>query len=190
MTPKTKEPSSRKLKGLEAVAIRLLDSAESLEGVTDAMVRKELYDPELYTAEEIGVVARIVTLLTPFTPKRTGPGPDGAFPRHVLTTGPFAYLANSILRASGYSDFTRRICPVYSVGHRHALPLDSTGMHEVFCGGAPGQFDATGPNGRIIASSAATRMSQRHRDAMFSAFLDRSVIDEACKAHGLEFAHR
>ncbi|KAG9072676.1 hypothetical protein KI688_000448 [Linnemannia hyalina] len=88
-TPKTKEPTSWKLKGLEAVAIKLLDRVESLDGVTDAMVRNELYEPELYMAEEI----------------------------------------------------------------------------------------------------VATRMSQSHRDAIFSAFLDRNVIDEACKAYGLVFAH-
>ncbi|KAG0275258.1 hypothetical protein BGZ96_003856, partial [Linnemannia gamsii] len=190
VSPKTKEPSSQKLKGLEAVSIKLLDSADTLNGVTDAMVREELYNPELYTAEDIGMVTRMVTLLTPFTPKRTGPGPDGAFPRHILTTGPFAYLANSILRASGYSDFTRRLCPVHSVGHRHALPLDATGMYEVFYGPDPDWFDVVGPNGRIISSAVATRMSLSHKDAMFSAFLDRGVIDEVCKAHGLHFAQR
>ncbi|KAF9544057.1 hypothetical protein EC957_012443 [Mortierella hygrophila] len=93
------EPTSRKLTGLEAVAIKLLDS------VTDAMVRNELYEPELYTAEEIGVVARVVTLL--------------CFAGEVL------------------DDLT---------------PMDLV----------------------------ATRMSQSHRDAIFSAFLDRNVIDEAC----------
>ncbi|KAG9071055.1 hypothetical protein KI688_008598 [Linnemannia hyalina] len=85
-----KEPTSKKLRGLEAVAIRLLELPDSNIPITEETVKAKLYEPEMYSTEEILAVLRLVTLLRPFTPKKAHSGPQStSYPKSVLTLGPF-----------------------------------------------------------------------------------------------------
>ncbi|KAK3808983.1 MAG: hypothetical protein J3R72DRAFT_505748 [Linnemannia gamsii] len=189
--PSPKEPTAKRLKGLEAISIKLLELPDSNEPITEETVRGKLFEPENYSSNEIEAVLRLVTLLRPYTPKKPPSGSQSkSYPKSVLTCGPFVYVANAVLRSAGYKDFTRRICPVPSVGSQHAVPLDSSGMFGIFGGQAPGRFDIKGPSGRLITSSTVARLSKEHRNFMFSGLFNMAIIDDACRKHGLEFAHR
>ncbi|KAG9067605.1 hypothetical protein KI688_012390 [Linnemannia hyalina] len=186
-----KEPTSKKLRGLEAVAIRLLELPDSNIPITEETVKAKLYEPEMYSTDEILAVLRLVTLLRPFTPKKAHSGPQSpSYPKSVLTLGPFVYIANAILRSAGYKDFTRRICPVPAVGNRHAVPLDALGVYDIFGGRAPGRFDIKDPSGRVITTSTVARLSTDHRKYVFGGLFNIAIINDACTKHGLDFAQR
>ncbi|KAG0379405.1 hypothetical protein BGX24_000570 [Mortierella sp. AD032] len=189
--PSPKEPTAERLKGLEAISIKLLELPDSNEPITEENVRGKLFEPENYSSDEIEAVLRLVALLRPYTPKKPASRSQSkSYPKRVLTCGPFIYVANAVLRSAGYRDFTRRICPVTSVGSQHAVTLDSSVIFGNFGGQAPGRLDINGPSGRLITSSTVARLSKEHRSFMFGGLFNMAIIDDACRKHGLEFAQR
>jgi hypothetical protein len=184
-----KEPSSKKLRALEAVTNTLLEKVDLPNPITEGVVREALFEPDRFSSNEVEAVVRLLNLLRPYTPKKSESGPN-PYPKSVLVCGPFVYIANAILRACGYKDFSRRLCPVYSVGHRHSVPLSASSIYEVFGGRMADRFDIRGPNNRLITSTVVSTMSLAHRNCMFSSFFDIRVIDDICRQHGLVFAQR
>ena len=87
----------------------LLDKGGGVQEVTSEIVREHLYEDEKFSEDEIKVVVDISNLLRPYCPKR---GADGKLHEHIFVLCPFCLLANHILRALGYSDFTRRLSPL------------------------------------------------------------------------------
>jgi hypothetical protein len=190
------EPTSKDLRGLEAVCCKLLDLrlAESNQNdpegerddVTVTLFREHLRDPSKYSDREIKVAVDIVNALRPFTPKGDSTNP---VPRHVLATLPFVYLGNILIRAMGYSDFTKRICPVSSVGKLFAFTLNPIGICECLCAEDSGHFDVLDANGHV-RSLVNGASKDSNRSAIIGAFFDLDKIDSICKRNGLIFADR
>ncbi|KAG0006403.1 hypothetical protein BGZ65_008448 [Modicella reniformis] len=117
-----------------------------------------------------------------------GPGLQDAIPhvtlRALALIAPLVLIANNVLRAAGYPQFTRQISPQVSPAALHGLHLGTTGMYEVLCGGGWDQFDIVDLRGRSLTSRDNVKGNER---AVFGSFLDMNKIDKVCKAHGAVF---
>ncbi|KAG0313314.1 hypothetical protein BGZ97_010299 [Linnemannia gamsii] len=153
ITTSGKEPPSKFLLGL-AVANTLLEKDGLAGSVTEDVARDALFEPNRFSSNENEAGDRLLNLLRPYTPKKSESGVN-AYPKSVLFCGPFVYITNAILRACCYKDFSRRICPVYSIGHRRSdsVPLAASAMYEVFGRRKANHFDIRGPNDRLITST-------------------------------------
>ncbi|GJJ75259.1 hypothetical protein EMPS_07617 [Entomortierella parvispora] len=177
------EPTSKHLRGLETVICKLLDIGELSGLVTKDIVRQHLFDSHTFKENEVDAAVIIINALRPFTPKPT----SGTIPRHVLATGPFAYLANHLLHAMGFGDFTRKLYPISSAGKLHPLPLGSTGIREALCSSKKEHFDVFDAEGTLCSTQA---LGVKNAPVIFSAFFDMSVIHSICQKYGLVFADR
>ncbi|GJJ70397.1 hypothetical protein EMPS_02746 [Entomortierella parvispora] len=177
------EPTSKHLRGLETVICKLLDIGELSGLVTKDIVRQHLFDSHTFKENEVDAAVKIINALRPFTPKPT----SGTIPRHVLATGPFAYLANHLLHAMGFGDFTRKLYPISSAGKLHPLPLGSTGIREALCSSKKEHFDVFDAEGTLCSTQA---LGVKNAPVIFSAFFDMSVIHSICQKYGLVFADR
>ena len=133
-----KEPTSKHLHGLEAITKDLIDDASFGAEVTEQDVQQRLHEPDKFTADEIKVAVGIVNSFRPFSPKRDA---DHPIPQNILAIGPICQLFNMILWATGYGDFTRKLCPVSSCGKLQPIPLGATGICEALCAKDPRHFD-------------------------------------------------
>jgi hypothetical protein len=161
----------------------LLDKADLPALITPIIVREHLYEAEKFNDNEINVVVRIVNMLRPFTPKRDE---NNKIHEHILTLGPFCLLANNLLRALGYSDFTRRLVPISSCGKSHAIPLNDIGVVETLCAREPRHFDVE-CNGRLVSD---TSRAKKNGKAILGAFFDLQIVHDICKQHDLQFDDR
>ena len=88
---------------------------------------------------ECDVVLKLGKLLGSYVPKRRH-AIDGVKTRaalaHVALRAPLALIANTVLRITGYAEFTRRLAPQVSVAARHALAISAVGVYEVLSGGS------------------------------------------------------
>ncbi|GJJ77561.1 hypothetical protein EMPS_09920 [Entomortierella parvispora] len=139
------EPTSKRLRGLEAVICKLLDIGELSGLITKDIVRQHLFDRHTFKENEVDAAVKIINALRPFTPNPT----PGTIPRHVLATGPFAYLANHLLRAMGFGNFTKKPYPTSAAGKLHPLPLGSTGIREALCSSKKEHFDVFDAKGTL-----------------------------------------
>ncbi|GJJ74602.1 hypothetical protein EMPS_06960 [Entomortierella parvispora] len=180
------EPTSKHVKGLEVVICKLLDLSETdlPTVITDDDFRAYLFTGHKFLHDEIKVAAGIVNLLRPFAPRKDK---SGHIPRHILATGPFVYLANLLLRAMGFQDFTREISPISSAGSIHAIPLGSIGLTQVLCCPDKGHFDVHSQRGELLSKP---ELAVDHSSLIFAAFFKMETVNSICKAHGLEFANR
>lgn len=144
-----KEPSRAKLRSLQAVLKVLLESANIHEAIDRSWVKKTGFKDNKFTDEECDIVAMLANSLRPFIPKRRS-GDDGNNSRpslpHIALRIPIVLIANSVLRATGYTEFTRRIAPMISVSSLHALALGPVGVYEVLCSKSEGHFDIKDSN--------------------------------------------
>ncbi|KAF9538594.1 hypothetical protein EC957_006433, partial [Mortierella hygrophila] len=97
-------------------------------------------------------------------------------------------IANSTLRAAGYHEFTRRICPIPSATSTHPLPLNAAAINEVLTSSGKSHFDVLEPGsfGQTIKSPQPARDIARGQ-ATFAAFFDMK-IHRVCQDYGLAFA--
>ena len=100
--------------------------------------------------------------------------------------GPFCLLANNLLRALGFSDYTRRLFPISSCGKSHAIPLNAAGVFEVLCASGPGHFDVR-TDGKMVTGAAQAR---KNETAILGAFFDLEVVRDICRQHHLLFENR
>ncbi|CAO3564587.1 unnamed protein product [Mortierella alpina] len=187
-----KEPSSARLKALQCVLRTLVESDTGDELIDRAWVRKKGFRGTDFGDDECDVVLKIGRLLGPFVPKRRPATDDGktrdAIP-HVALRAPLAFIANSVLRLTGYSEFTRRLSPHISVGSVHALNLGAVGIYEVLSGGG-GLFDIKDRHGTYLTSAKAITADPLNKRAVFGAIFDMATIEQICVKHGLVFRDR
>jgi hypothetical protein len=185
-----KEPSAARLTALQTVTRNLLLSSRiERENVDVDWVRRSSFSKDDFTIQECEVVSNIVRLLRPFIPRQKVQGQDRLDCHHPLLLAPFCVLANTILRATGYSHFTRCLSPIPSVSKLHALHLSATGLYETLCGFQVGRFRVCGPDGPITNAPQVTK-SMAHKEAMFESFFDMRTINKLCASHGCTFARR
>ena len=147
--------------------------------------KKVLHEPDKYSDHEIELAVKIVNWLRPFTPKQDL---EGKLVSHPLTLGPFCYIANNILKAIGYKDFTRRLSPMSACGKRLPIPLSAAGICEILCAGQGGHFDAC-LDGRVH-STVPDASKPTSRRVIFSAFFDMEAIVKICNEYNLVFGDR
>ncbi|KAG0198987.1 hypothetical protein BGX31_004410, partial [Mortierella sp. GBA43] len=99
-------------------------------------------------------------------------------------------IANSLLRATGHSDFARSVSPQPSISSVNALHLGAQGIYEVLCAADQGHFDIVDAAGNPLTAVANVTSPQVNKKAVFQAFFDMDVVENVCRSHGLEFADR
>jgi hypothetical protein len=86
-------------------------------------------------------------------------------------------IANTVLRATGYPDFTCRIAPVPAAGSLHPIPLGAAALYECLCAKSPGHFDPFyDPTKKITSLPTAIH----HKDELFASLFDISSINSIC----------
>ncbi|KAG0171519.1 hypothetical protein DFQ29_008791 [Apophysomyces sp. BC1021] len=134
--------------------------------------------------KEEEVVCMIANFLRPFAP--TSEFADVRKPPILYM--PFVVLGNAILRATGYSNFVRRICPEVGLSDIHVVALDEAAMYETLCCRTTGaQFSVRDAGLQPITSISAAR---KNKERMLFSFFDEDRINGVCAAYGLEFRHR
>ena len=183
---KLKEPSRARLRSLQAILKTLLESPFIKEKVTASWVRKTGHVKNDFTDTECQVVAMLTNLLRPYVPKRQS-STKGSL-AHVTLRAPIVYIANAVLRVTGYHKFAREFSPSISPSSMHGLILGARGIYEVFCSRQESQFTIIDVAGKPLTNrSNVTKGNKRH---VFGAFFDLATVDRICKSHGLRFANR
>ncbi|HST79508.1 MAG TPA: hypothetical protein VLN58_13570 [Verrucomicrobiae bacterium] len=201
---KAKEPTAARLRSLQAVLKTLLESPHISQRIDANYVHKTGFSGNSFTDLECRVVANLANSLRPYVPKRRirpeGSGTEASL-AHVALRAPLVIISNTLLRATGYHPFTRRISPQISPAAVHALSLGATGMFEVFASrGEPvkeetedvalKQFDVVGADLNPITNISMITAIPANKRAIFASFFDIARIDKSCQAHGLRFANR
>ena len=175
-----------------AVLKKLVLNPELGSPVTVADVKEETFRKKDFEDFEYQVVVKLANLFRPYTPKRWRNPTTGSYQdpiAHITLRTPFALIANAILQAAGYHEFTRRITPQISASGLQALQLGAVGMYEVFCAATPGHFDVNDAQGSPLTAYQDVYKSDNKR-AVFEQFFNMAHVDSFCRSHGLEFAMR
>jgi len=94
-------------------------------------------------------VAKLANVLRPYVPKRRARDDgQGGFQQsiaHVSLRAPLVLIANTVLQATGYSSFTRRVAPQVSPARLHGLHMGGAALYEVL-----GQFDVSLESAHIL----------------------------------------
>ncbi|KAG0036363.1 hypothetical protein BGZ83_003824, partial [Gryganskiella cystojenkinii] len=180
------EPTSKHLRGLEVVICQLIDDAASWAEVTMATLEKTLHERDKYTMDQKNAAIKIVNKLRLFAPRKD---PNGKVPHHILAVGPFCRLSILLLRALGYKDFTRKLCPISACGTRQALPVGCNGICEILCSETPGHFDVFDHKGNVKSRTIFTGKPQVS-DCIFRSFFDMNTVHNQCRKYNLKFADR
>lgn len=171
----------------------LLESPSIKEDIDVNWVRKTAHKHDEFTDKECKVVAQLANALRHFVPKRRpredGLGFQGSLPCMVLRA-PLVLIANTILAATGYTRFTRRIAPQISPADMHGLHLGAVGVYETLCSENERQFDILDKNGLPLVNRANVTAIPGNKDAVFASIFDLNKIKNICKTHGLEFHDR
>ncbi|KAK3815084.1 MAG: hypothetical protein J3Q66DRAFT_343783 [Benniella sp.] len=99
-------------------------------------------------------------------------------------------IANSVLRAAGYSHFTQKVSPQLSTASLHGLQLGAVGVYETLCSRNKRQFDVRDSNGELITNYLTVQSSTANKRTMFASFLDMTKVNKICGEHGLIFRDR
>lgn len=190
-----KEPSRARIRSLQAVLRVLLESDKVTQTIDRAWVRKTGFKDNNFTDNECDVVLKIGNALRPFIPKRRpgdGDGKTRAPLEHLVLRAPLVLIANTVLRLTGYRDFTRRLSPQITTGTPHALSLGGVGIYEVLSG-KDGSFDIKIDNSakeEYLTSYRSVTTNPANKRVAMGAFFDLAVIDKICKDHALKFYNR
>ncbi|KAF9106577.1 hypothetical protein BGX27_009105, partial [Mortierella sp. AM989] len=119
-----KEPSRKKLGAMQAILKVLLES-DTIQGkITRTWIEKTAFTGTKFTEKEFSVMILLANALRPYVPKRR-PGKDGQHSQpplpHVALRCPIVMIANSVLRATGYSQYARQISPTTFISEIHAF---------------------------------------------------------------------
>ncbi|KAG0183689.1 hypothetical protein DFQ28_001362, partial [Apophysomyces sp. BC1034] len=97
-------------------------------------------------------------------------------------------VGNAILRAAGYYDFARSICPEVGLSDIHAVALDEASMYETLCYGTTGaRLSVCDAGLQPITSISAAR---KNKGRVLFSFFDADRINGVCATYGLKFCHR
>lgn len=166
-----------------SIFISILESSEEL---SPDLVREKAHKGTKFTDEEVDVVIMLARTLRPFVPKKDS-GTDVV--AHVALRAPIAVIANCVLRATGYSEFTRRFSPSTSASSLHGLGLNAVGLYETLCGKSEGRFDVKDVFGKPLSSTAKVTIHGNKR-SVFEAFFDVEMVLKICSEYGLTFQDR
>ncbi|KAF8962934.1 hypothetical protein BGZ46_001095, partial [Entomortierella lignicola] len=186
----TKEPSRERPKALQAILKMLLESPHIYEAVDANWVRKTSHIKSDLTDNECRVVALLANELRPYVPQKRNLPESSALKNalpHLTLRAPLALIANSVMLATGYGQFTQRISPHISPAFIHGLSLNPVGIYETLCQNTENHFDITNMDGRMIADYKNITKCQANRRAVMSSLFNLKKIDEICYAHGLTF---
>ncbi|KAI8356335.1 hypothetical protein B0O80DRAFT_24618 [Mortierella sp. GBAus27b] len=178
-----KEPSRGHLKALGSVLISTLESSEEL---SRNLIHQKAFQGTKFTDEEVDTVIKLANVLRPFVPKKDS---DNDMVAHVALRAPIAVIANSVLRTTGYSKFTRRISPSMSASALHSLGLNAVGLYESLCSKGTDQFDVKDSRGNPL-SDVAKVTTDDNKKAIFEAFFDLELVLRVCIEYGLDFQYR
>jgi hypothetical protein len=173
----------------------LLESPAIHKPINGEWVKNTAFEENKFTDRECEVVANLANILRPFIPKKVcSSDPDSSSfknpPPHVTLRAPIVMIANTILRATGYSRFCRRMAPQISAGSLQAMPLSATGLYEILCSAQEKQYDISGADGRPLTLIANVTSPKENKEAVFKSLFDISVIKKVCQSHGLTFKNR
>jgi hypothetical protein len=104
-----------------------------------------------------------------------------------MLRAPLVLIANAVLQATRYSQFTRQVSPQISPSSTHGLILGAKGIFEVYCGRSENQYSIVGINGAPLTSGNDVSKNKR---AIFESFFDMDKIQKLCLSNGLKFANR
>ncbi|KAF9271153.1 hypothetical protein BGZ68_004144, partial [Mortierella alpina] len=186
------ESSSRRIKSLVAVSKKLVQEPTTAQSppIDVAAVRAACFRPTDFQEHECQAVADVVNFLRPYVPKRRvdpQTNRSKASLPHIALRAPFVLIANTILEAAGYSEFTRRMMPQIAPSSLHAIALGATGMYEVLCAETPGHFDVKGADRMALRNYKNVTLVPGNKAAIFEQFFDMQKVDDACRTHGLLF---
>jgi hypothetical protein len=172
------------LRSLQAVLKTLLEAPNIHQDIDVDRVRETAFSQSNFTDQECSVVADLANKLRPYIPKRVrredGIGWKEPTP-HVSLRAPLVVIANTVLRSTGYCNFTRRVAPHVSPAALHGLHLGATGLYETFS-----QFEIT-VDGQPL--TARRKVSGNER-SVFASFFDINAIDRICMKYKLDFRNR
>ncbi|KAG0195231.1 hypothetical protein BGX28_001901 [Mortierella sp. GBA30] len=188
-----KDSTAARIRALIAVLKMLVQSPSIQYDITPGYVKNNAFRKEDFEDYECQVVAHLANIFRPYIPKRwmnptTSTLQDSI--EHVTLRAPFAVIANTILQATGYRDFTRRLMPRVAPSSLYGLQLGAVGMYEVFCAEAPGHFDVKDAIGVPLTSVRDVTSKPANKRAIFQQFFNMSNVDKFCRSHGLEFDMR
>ncbi|KAF9578965.1 hypothetical protein BGW38_004979 [Lunasporangiospora selenospora] len=186
------DASRARLRALQVMLKTLLESPFIQERINPNYVKKMAFHGSPLTDKECIVVAVLADVLRPYVPKRRPLDSGGTAPplAHPTLMAPLVFIANSVLRATGYSHFARLTCPEVSPSSLQALHMGPAELYEVFCTNEEGRFDVNDARGRSLTSIAQATMPPENKRAIFEAFFDLPKIAQICDRHGLDFADR
>jgi hypothetical protein len=171
----------------------LIESPKIRYDIDWKWVKKSGFKGNDFTENECRVVADLANLLRPFIPKRRlrsdGKGYQDPL-AHVALQAPIVLIANSVLRAAGYPQFTRRITPQTSSASLHGLQLGAVGLYETFCSKAGRQFDVQDASKNPLTNYLTLQSSTENKKAIFESFFDMRKVEKVCSDHGLTFRDR
>jgi hypothetical protein len=185
-----KEPSRQHLRSLQSVLKILLESPHINGKINSNWVQKTAHTGSNFTPHECRVVADLANALRPFVPKRRQDPNDASYYEpipHVMLRAPLVLIANAVLQATRYSQFTRQVSPQISPSSTHGLILGAKGIFEVYCGRSENQYSIVGINGAPLTSGNDVSKNKR---AIFESFFDMDKIQKLCLSNGLKFANR
>ncbi|KAG0166322.1 hypothetical protein DFQ29_001024 [Apophysomyces sp. BC1021] len=172
-----KDNSRRRINCLKVVLKKLVQDSSIDGDITPNEVRKMCHLSDLSKKEE--VVCMIANFLRPFAP--TNEFADVKKP-------PGGIVGNAILRAAGYYDFARSICPEVGLSDIHAVALDEASMYETLCYGTTGaRLSVCDAGLQPITSISAAR---KNKGRVLFSFFDADRINGVCATYGLKFCHR
>ncbi|KAF9201042.1 hypothetical protein BGZ49_008726 [Haplosporangium sp. Z 27] len=187
------ESSRSRLRALQCVLRTLIESPHINEHINVNWVKKSSYYDSNFTDKECEVVADLANALRPYIPRKR-PSTDSPNLQnsisHVTLRAPLAIITNTILRATGYSHFTRRMTPQISPASLHGLALGPVGIYEVLCHRSENHFDVRDMCGSMVTDYRKITLHSQNRKAILGSFFDLNKIKEICKAHGLTFRDR
>jgi len=150
-------------------------------------IKEQAFKGIQYTDAECDVVLKLGKILWPFVPKRDSKHEAIA---HVALRAPIALIANSILRITGYYEFTRMIAPSISTSSLHGLGLNAVGLYEVLCSAGKRHFDVNDASGEPLSDVSKVTTPRENKRAVFEAFFDMATVDKLCDTYGLRFHNR
>ena len=189
------ESSARTIKALVAISKKLVQEPSTAQSppIDVAAVRAACFRPTDFQQHECQEVANIVNILRPYVPKRRldpQTNRSKASLPLIALRAPFVLIANTILQAAEYSEFTRRMMPQIAPSSLHAIALGATGMYEVFCAETPKHFDVKGADRMALRNYKNVTQVPGNKRAIFEQFFDMQKVDATCRSHGLLFDMR
>ncbi|KAG0251948.1 hypothetical protein BGZ95_006753 [Linnemannia exigua] len=154
-----KEPSRARLKAIQVVAKMLLELPKLEQPV----------DVNWMSLPSQSV--RIVGALRDYVPKLQMKKEGGTSPPeyNAATMIRVVLISNTLLRYTGYADFSRKYVPAPSNSSLRPIPLGAAALYEILCSNDPYHFDARIDDTRLISS---VEHANKNQSTVFGNFFE------------------